>query len=279
MMRRLLPIALLLLPLSVHVAGGGVASSADTLGGSLSVENSTIAQNNAGEFQPGQGDGGGLYIQASVNATVLASTIAFNSAGNEGGGVWLNGSLTLERTILGNNITSGTGPEGFISGGSVTSNGFNLVREDTDFNFATTTGDQVGTLTTPIDPNLLGLADNGGPTLTIALGGMSPAIDAGPMIASPLFADQRGFDRERDGDRNSSIITDIGAFELQSPSDFFVDDIGTGVISGGRAGDFAVGDLLRHYAVDKIFKTCRSRIGARPRTKSPAVHSRQCRDP
>lgn len=222
------------------VAGGGIASSADTLGGSLSVENSTIAQNNAGDFQPGQGDGGGLYIQAGVNATALASTIAFNSAGNEGGGVWLNGSLTLERTILGNNITSGTGPEGFINGGSVTSNGFNLVREDTDFNFATTTGDQIGTLTTPIDPNLLGLADNGGPTLTIALGGMSPAIDAGPMIASPLFADQRGFDRERDGDRNSSVVTDIGAFELQSPSDFFVDDIGTGVISGGRAGDYAV---------------------------------------
>lgn len=221
-------------------AGGGVSASADTLGGSLSVESSTIAQNTAGEFQSNQGDGGGLYIQSSVNATVLASTVAYNSAGNEGGGVWLNGTMTLERTIISDNIANGAGPEGFISTGFVTSNGFNLVREDTNFTFPSATGDQIGTPTTPIDPNLLGLAENGGPTQTIALGGMSPAIDAGPMIASPFFADQRGFDRERDGDRNSSIITDIGAFELQSPSDFFVDDIGTGVISGGRAGDFAV---------------------------------------
>ncbi len=208
-------------------AGGGIAASADTVGGSLSIENSTIAQNSVGEMQSMSGDGGGIYIQANVNASLLASTIAFNDAGNQGGGVWVNGSLMMERTIISNNLTStGNGVEGFTAGGSVISNGYNLVREDTGFVFLPMIGDQVGTSAIPIEPNLLGLADNGGPTQTIALGGMSPAIDAGPEIASPLFADQRNFPRERDGDRNGSVVTDIGAFEVQSPSDFFVDDAG-----------------------------------------------------
>ena len=221
-------------------AGGAFSASADTLGGTLSIDSSTIAQNTAGNFQSMQGDGGGLYIQANVNATVFASTVAFNMAGNQGGGVWVNGSLTLDRSIVSNNRAGVAGPEGFINSGNVNSNGFNLIRENSNFNVTPVPGDQIGTVAVPIDPNLLDLMDNGGPTQTIALGGMSPAIDAGPLDPSPLFADQRGFARDRDGDRNSSMITDIGAFELQSPSDFFVDDIGTGVISGGRAGDFAV---------------------------------------
>jgi 6-phosphogluconolactonase (cycloisomerase 2 family) len=224
-----------------QTVGGGISAGADTFGGTLSIENSTIAQNHAGEMQGGNGEGGGISIQANVNATLLASTIAYNSAGNQGAGIWTNGSLTLERTIVSNNFgTPDDGPEGFISGGTVTSNGFNLVREDTDFNFTPATVDLIGVFASPIDPNLQGLADNGGPTQTIALGGMSPAIDAGPSIASPLFADQRGFARERDGDRNGSVITDIGAFEVQSPFDVFVDDIGSGVIIGGFAGDFQV---------------------------------------
>ena len=229
--------------------GGGISSSADALGGTLSIENSTIAQNTVGDSFSMQGDGGGLYIQSNVNATVFASTVAFNMTGNQGGGIWTNGSLTLERTIVSNNTGApDDGPEGFINGGTVVSNGYNLIREDTDFNFTPSTGDLIGIFAAPIDPNLLGLTDNGGPTRTIALGGMSPAIDAGPLDSSPLFADQRGFTRDRDGDRNSSMITDIGAFEVQSPSDFFVDDAGDFFIEmdngspGLDPGDFVTFD-------------------------------------
>ena len=236
-------------------AGGGISSSADTLGGSLSIENSTIAQNTAGDFNSMQGDGGGLYIQANVNATVFASTVAFNMAGNQGGGAWVNGSLTLDRSIVSDNSAGVAGPEGFLSGGNVISDGFNLVRDNSNFPITPVTGDQIGTLASPISPNLLGLAENGGPTQTIALGGMSPAIDAGPMDSSPLFADQRGFTRDRDGDRNGSVITDIGAFEVQSPSDFFVDDAGDflvtmdgdGVTGGGGGtpdGILNFGDIV-----------------------------------
>ncbi|MGZ0173249.1 MAG: beta-propeller fold lactonase family protein, partial [Planctomycetales bacterium] len=226
-----------------QTVGGGIAASADTVGGSLSIDNSTIAQNNVGDALGGGGDGGGIYIQANVNATLLASTVAFNNAGNQGGGVWTNGSLTIEQTILANNFGGpGGGPEGFINGGHrVTSNGFNLVREDTNFNFTPATDDLIGVSGTPIDPNLLGLADNGGPTQTIALGGMSPAIDTGAVLE--FGSDQRGFSRQRDGDRVGGQVSDIGAFEVQAPSDFFVDDIGgTGMIVGGRAGDYLVTD-------------------------------------
>lgn len=216
--------------------GGGVAM----IGGVLSVESSTIAQNSAGDSLASSGDGGGIHLQSGASATLLASTVAFNSAGNEGGGIWTDGSVTLERTLLSNNSTSsGSGPEGFISGGTVTSEGYNLVREDTDFSFTTSIGDQIGTSTTPIDTNLLGLADNGGSTLTIELGALSPAIDAGPPPGASLFLDQRGFPRERDGDRNGSIISDIGAFELRAPRDFFVDFTNGGTITSGPSGDFA----------------------------------------
>ena len=218
--------------------GGGIAIS----GGTLDVINSTIAQNSVGETQMSSGDGGGIYVQSGVNATLLASTVAFNNAGHEGGGIWTNGSLTLERTLISNNVTnSGSGPEGSFSGGTITSNGHNLVREDTDFNFTSATGDLVGSISSPIDPDILPLADNGGRTPTIALGGGSPAIDAGPANSSPLFQDQRGFARLRDGNRDSMVFTDIGAFEVQSPADFFVDDAGDYLITndqGAQGLDF-----------------------------------------
>jgi hypothetical protein len=195
-------------------AGGGIAVS----GGTLDITNSTIAQNAVGDPQTSSGDGGGIFIQAGVNATLLASTVAFNSAGNEGGGIWTSGGLTLERTLLSNNMTnSGMGPEGFFSSGTITSNGHNLVREDTNFIFAQNTRDLIGTFTMPTDPNLLGLADNGGPTMTIAFGGPSPALDAGPANGSQLFQDQRGFIRDRDGNRDSMVFTDIGALDHDRP--------------------------------------------------------------
>jgi hypothetical protein len=64
------------------------------------------------------------------------------------------------------------------------------------------------------DPLLLPLADNGGPTWTMALAVGSPAIDTG---ANPLdlVTDQRG-----DGYvRVSGAAADIGAYEMQLVAD------------------------------------------------------------
>jgi hypothetical protein len=59
------------------------------------------------------------------------------------------------------------------------------------------------------DPKLGPLADNGGPTLTMALLPGSPAIDAGDTAAAPPI-DQRGIPRP------FSLAADIGAFEFWS---------------------------------------------------------------
>ena len=61
------------------------------------------------------------------------------------------------------------------------------------------------------DPKLGPLADNGGPTLTMALLPGSPAIDAGSAVGAPA-TDQRGVPRPQ------GAGVDIGAFEyLYSP--------------------------------------------------------------
>jgi hypothetical protein len=57
------------------------------------------------------------------------------------------------------------------------------------------------------DPKLGPLADNGGPTLTVALLPGSPAIDAGNTSLAPA-TDQRGVPRP------FSLAADIGAFEF-----------------------------------------------------------------
>ena len=59
------------------------------------------------------------------------------------------------------------------------------------------------------DPKLGLLADNGGPTLTMALLPGSPAIDAGNTSLAP-DTDQRGFPRP------AGLAADIGAFEYGS---------------------------------------------------------------
>ena len=76
---------------------------------------------------------------------------------------------------------------------------------------------QLGTVANPIDPLINPLADNGGPTPTLALRRGSPAIDAGDS-AQPT--DQRGFARAIDHPdvdnaiSNATVLgVDMGAFE------------------------------------------------------------------
>ncbi len=71
----------------------------------------------------------------------------------------------------------------------------------------TAPGDLTGSQASPLDPKLGPLADNGGPTLTMALLPGSPAIDAGDTSLAPP-TDQRGFPRP------FGPTADIGAYEL-----------------------------------------------------------------
>ena len=159
--------------------GGGIQSQ-----GNLQLTNSTVSGNNVEQI------GGGIYI---VNGPfqMSSTTVAFNNAGNpgnnSGGGLLLTSSYNYE---LFNNIIAGN-TDGdcllftFTSG--VIESHHNHVQDPRECTF-TGTGDVVGT-----DPLLGPLADNGGPTLTHALGYKSPARDVGdPAGCMPLANDQRG---------------------------------------------------------------------------------------
>ena len=137
-----------------------------------------------------------------------------------GGGIRVGpASVTLENTIIaGNTAANGTGDTtgaptpGPNVDGAVTSNGHNLLGIATEATGFTGTGDQTGA-----NPMLAALADNGGPTQTMALSPGSPAIDAG--VAAGASFDQRGqprtFDDPGVANAATSDGTDIGAFERQ----------------------------------------------------------------
>ena len=179
---------------------------ADSNGGGFTTENlmmlnSTVSGNDSGAYAGGGSVFGG-------QAMLTNSTITGNSAGSATGGFWATDPtvITLNSTIAFGNTESSPSVYGADLGGygGVTVNpayGNNLVGN-------TFLVLPAGTLTA--DPLLGPLANNGGPTLTHALGAGSPAIDTGNNLAS-LATDQRdvGFDRV------VGAAADIGAFEVQ----------------------------------------------------------------
>lgn len=194
---------------STNWIGGGFYLYGNAGIANYTIRNSTISGNTA------SGNGGGIlfytYGDNPVHSlTVQNSTIAGNSAGAIGGGISRRGTLgtvTLLSTIVADNFAAFSSD---LEGDFVAD--FNLVEDPTG---ATLNGanNVVG-----VDPMLLPLADNGGPTLTHKLGATSPAIDAGSN--SKLFStDQRGGGFVRTfndpGFPNIGDGTDIGALELQ----------------------------------------------------------------
>jgi hypothetical protein len=176
----------------------------------MTIVNSTISGNATGK----NGDGGGIYNNSTL--TIVNSTISGNqsgaTSGGGGGGVRNCATVNVMNTIIAGNLLSagGEGPDFF---GDLTSQDYNLI------------GNTASTLITGAtthniinqSANLGALANNGGPTQTMALLPGSPAINAGsnaaitnPPFIGPPFTDQRGagFDRIVNG------TVDIGAFEL-----------------------------------------------------------------
>lgn len=190
-------------------------------GASLTIVNSTFSGNAA------TGSGGAISLRAQdhhfSNITVVDNTADSEGDGfGDGGGLW-NGAdapATLENTLIAANTDNGN--EAPDCQGAYTSGGFNLIGVASACTGFTdgVDGDQVGAGADPIDPLLQALADNGGPTPTLALMPGSPAIDAGnptgcsDSTGAPLLFDQRGNPRPADGDGDGSAICDVGAFEL-----------------------------------------------------------------
>jgi hypothetical protein len=176
-------------------SGGGI----DSGGTSLTVRNSTVAGNSA---TGGPSGGGGVSV--SGGATLANVTVTNNRASSGGG---LSGGAPLLRNAL---VAGNAG--GDVSAAVDPGSDHNLVGDGTGMTGISdgVNGNQVGTASSPLDPRLGPLADNGGPTQTCALLPGSPALDAGNNLYATEF-DQRGpgFYRVR----NSRI--DVGAFEAQ----------------------------------------------------------------
>ena len=210
-------------------AGGGICST-----GTLALTNCTLAGNATG---PGGSGGSGSYYGGgggsggsgagihSQNLFLLNCTIATNRAGNGGLGGYgssgwgpsgsagyggglgkTSGSAQLLNTLVA--LNTGNGQD--VSGAFI-SLGHNLIGATNGSSGFPTAGDLVGSSAAPLDPKLGPLADNSGPTLTMALLPGSPAIDAGDTAAAPL-TDQRGFPRP------IGSAADMGAYEYGSPA-------------------------------------------------------------
>lgn len=237
---------------ATRAAGTGGTGSAVHAGGDAIIANSTISDNNA-EDAPGRAVGAILLSGATSSSVLVNSTVSGNRSrdaavnlaapasslsvlnstvtGNHGNGSGLAGIRSAGVATLANTIVFSNDVDcRTAAGGSLVSAGYNI---DGDGSCALTAGGD----RPDSDPLLGPLADNGGPTLTHALLGGSPAIDAGDAGQCPE-TDQRGVPRAEDGNLDGAAVCDIGAFEHQA------EDLRIGALSAD-ADTVAVGDRVR----------------------------------
>jgi hypothetical protein len=167
----------------------------------------------------GSGGHGGGIVGPGLTQAVVACTIVLNAVGGGGGGsvvgavgfgggvyTWdAYGSAGRPGGFLNNLIAMNTGPDLY---GGLRSLGCNLIGITNGCSGFTAPGDLVGSSVNALHPRIALLADNGGPTLTIALLPGSPAIEAGAVAGTPA-TDQRGVARPQ------GAAADIGAFEFE----------------------------------------------------------------
>lgn len=206
---------------TVTNSGSGKSGGAIVNLGLLRLINTTISGNRVTGAGPNDG---GAILNLSATLTAINATIANNSAANGAGGIQNPGgsTLILANTILAANSGS-PAPDCVNNTGTFTSQGYNLVGNNTGCTFAAGAGDQVGNGASPINPQLGVLGNNGGTTPTMALLLGSPAInaanpaavsDAAPLAPPSVIpcpsTDQRGVSRPQ------GPGCDIGALEFRT---------------------------------------------------------------
>ncbi len=180
--------------------GGAIFTTAQ-----LTLNNCTLSGNSS--TGTGSTGGGGGIISNSALLTLNSCTVSGNSVigGNAGGGI-IAGNVTLNNSIVAGN-SAGFAPD---LSGTINAGDYNLIGNTQ----GTTISGSPSHNITGVDPKLGPLADNGGPTDTLALLPGSPAIDAGN---SAFTTDQRGRFRPVDlapANAAGGNGSDIGAFEL-----------------------------------------------------------------
>jgi len=213
--------------------GGALAAAAGDSPHSIEIENSTFVRNTGG-LAGGAITPLGSYAPEEAfqpSLEIRSSTISGNSAIAAGGGITggFSESVIENSIVAGNSAiygpdlysgSFGSGPQERAGDCGCTYEypfgiGFSLVEDPAQAEIDETVA---GSNILGEDPELDSLADNGGPTRTLALEADSPAINKG---ASPLSTDQRGEKRPvlYPGIPNSAAPgangADMGAFELQ----------------------------------------------------------------
>ncbi len=178
----------------VNVVRGMTSSSRPTV---VTIASCTIAGNtatsDAGDVTSGAGInvlGAGSFTQISLHDTILAGNLLEPAGG---------------KAML-NDLDTSTSSSRIVKAPQYISLGYNLIQAPGSAVFTgTTVGNIYG-----VNPDLGPLANNGGPTQTMALLAGSPAIDAGdPNLTGLPATDQRGLPRTTHGH------LDIGAYEVQ----------------------------------------------------------------
>jgi hypothetical protein len=226
--------------------GGGLNVEHDETDDALivNITNSTVSNNTA------EASAGILFNDPGITATINNSTISANAALYGGGGVYINpgSSLTINQSTISANSSASSSPETggggiaigdntsvvTLSGSIVSGNTAGLVGT-ADFGLYSTLPSGTGSFTatnsligevdsritvngannvTTTNPMLGALANNGGPTKTMAPLPGSPAVDAGPDPVATFTGN--GFDqRGTPWVRIYGGRSDIGALEVQ----------------------------------------------------------------
>ena len=206
---------------------GGIVSQ-----GTLNITNSTISGNvSSGN---GSNNGGGIRNAGTGTTTLNNVTVTDNTAfgsGSASGVQRTDGTINVKNSIIAGNVSNSTLPDvtnsntGNIGSGFV-SQGYNLIGNvGAQISVFSQTGDQTGNSTTPLNPMLAVLANNGGATQTHKPLTGSPAIDKGaaaidPITTTAVTNDQLGVSRPIDlpGIANAAggNGSDIGAVEAQT---------------------------------------------------------------
>ena len=220
--------------LTIAHGNGGEFSGAVKNSGTLVVTNNTFSDNSS------ESDGPGAILNVDGTLTVSNTTFSNNSSVYLGGAIYNdNGTATITNsTFSGNSAMAGVLGQSLVGGGAICnagtmtvtnsifanspsghncsqtiSNGGYNISDDDSCGFGSSTaangdtvGDDVADANVSLDPS--GLANNGGPTETIALESGSYAIGAIPAADCPA-SDQRAAPRPAPSYTDCSI----GAFE------------------------------------------------------------------